>query len=87
MKKNNKLVAYRKLHDLTQEDVAKMLNMSNVSYSFKETGKQCFRLLEAKTLADYFGTSIEDLFFNTKVNNKMTKLSLTNNKTKIHRSK
>lgn len=74
MKNNNKLAAYRKLHNLNQKEVAKLLNMSNVSYSFKETGKQEFRLSEAKFLADYFGISIDELFFNHSVNNKMTEL-------------
>ena len=66
MKNNNKLAAYRKLHNLKQEDVAKMLNMSKVSYSYKENGKQEFRLSEAKTLADYFGVTIDSLFLITK---------------------
>ncbi len=73
MKNNSKLVAYRKLHSLNQEDVAKMLNMSNVSYSFKETGKQDFRLKEAKALADYFGLTIDSLFFNDEVNKVLSK--------------
>ena len=65
MKNNNKLAAYRKLHNLKQEDVAKMLNMSKVSYSYKENGKQEFRLSEAKTLADYFGVTTDYLLGRT----------------------
>ncbi|WP_195938662.1 helix-turn-helix transcriptional regulator [Romboutsia sp. 1001713B170131_170501_G6] len=68
MIQTNNLVAYRKLHNLKQEDVAKILNMSKTSYSYKETGKQEFRLNEAKILADYFGTTIDDIFFNNLVN-------------------
>lgn len=74
MKKNNKLAIYRKIHDLTQKDVAKMLNMSDTSYSLKETGKQEFRLSEAKFLADYFGTSVDEIFFNESVNIKFTEI-------------
>ena len=74
MKNNNKLAAYRKLHNLKQEDVAKMLNMSKVSYSYKENGKQEFRLSEAKTLADYFGVTIDSLFFNNEVNFMLSEL-------------
>lgn len=70
----NKLAAYRKLYNLTQEDVAKYLNISNVSYSYKETGKQDFRLLEAKALSELFNASIEDIFFTDKVNIKFTKI-------------
>lgn len=68
MIQTNNLVAYRKLHNLKQEDIARILNMSKTSYSYKETGKQEFRLNEAKTLADYFGTTIDDIFFNNLVN-------------------
>lgn len=78
MIQTNNLVAYRKLHNLKQEDVAKILNMSKTSYSYnnmsktsysyKETGKQEFRLNEAKILADYFGTTIDDIFFTNLVN-------------------
>lgn len=74
MKNNNKLAAYRKLHNLKQEDVARMLNMSSVSYSYKENGKQEFRLSEAKTLADYFGVTIDSLFFNNEVNFMLSEL-------------
>ena len=72
MKISNRLPVYRKLHNLTQEDVAKYLNISNVSYSYKETGKQDFRLLEAKALADLFDATIEEVFFNDEVNLKFT---------------
>ena len=50
MKNNNKLAAYRKLHNLKQEDVAKMLNMSKVSYSYKETGKKNLDFQKLKLL-------------------------------------
>lgn len=72
--RTNNLVAYRKLYNLKQEDVAKILNMSKTSYSYKETGKQEFRLNEAKTLADYFGVSIDEIFFDNIVNIKMTEI-------------
>ena len=74
MKPLNKLPVYRKLHNLTQEDVAKYLKISNVSYSYKETGKQDFRLSEAKALSELFNASIEEIFFTDSVNLKLTKL-------------
>lgn len=74
MKISNKLPAYRKLHNLTQEDVAKYLKMSNVSYSKKETGKQEFRLSEARALSELFDATIEEIFFTDKVNLKFTKI-------------
>lgn len=72
MKNNNKLIAYRKLHDLTQKDTAKLLNISNVAYSLKESGQKDFKLSEAKFLADYFGTTVDEIFFNNSVNFKLT---------------
>lgn len=74
MKKPNKLPAYRKLHNLTQEDVANYLKIGKVSYSYKETGKQDFRLSEAKALSDLFNVSIEEIFFTEPVNLKFTEL-------------
>ncbi|WP_283592809.1 helix-turn-helix transcriptional regulator [Paraclostridium bifermentans] len=72
MKNNNKLAAYRKLCNLSQKEVAILLNMSNTSYSLKESGKKEFKLSEAKILADYFGTTVDDIFFNNSVNLKLT---------------
>lgn len=74
MIQSNKLAAYRKLHNLKQEDIAKILKMSKTSYSYKETGKQEFRLNEAKTIADYFGVSIDEIFFKNEVNIKLTEI-------------
>ena len=68
----NKLPVYRKLHNLTQHDVANYLKISNVSYSYKETGKQEFRLSEAKALSELFNVTIEEIFFNNEVNIKFT---------------
>lgn len=72
MKNKNKLAAYRKLCNLSQKEVAELLNMSNTSYSLKESGKNEFKLSEAKILADYFGTTVDEIFFNNSVNLKLT---------------
>lgn len=64
----NRIKAYRQLRNVTQEDLAKLLGMTKQGYAFKENGKREFTLTEAKIIADYFGTSIEDIFFNQKVN-------------------
>lgn len=72
MENNNKLKAYRKLYDLTQEDTAKLLDISNTSYSLKESGRKDFKLSEAKCLADYFGTTVDEIFFSNSVNLKLT---------------
>jgi putative transcriptional regulator len=64
----NKLKAYRMLHALKQEEVAKHLGMSLSTYNCKENGSRKFTVDEAKKVCDYFGVSIEEIFFNQSVN-------------------
>lgn len=47
---------------LKQTEVARLLNVTNVTYSLKENGKNDFTLKEAKTLAGYFSCTLDDLF-------------------------
>lgn len=56
------LYVKRRESKLQQKDVAKMLNIHPVTYSRKETGKTDFELKEAFFLADYFGTTVDELF-------------------------
>lgn len=67
-----KLKAYRKLNNVNQSDIANLLNITLTSYSHKENGKTKFTLEEAKTISDFFGLSIEEIFFNNNVNLKFT---------------
>lgn len=48
---------------VNQEQIAKLLGISVNTYGAKERGIYDFTLHEAKKLADYFGMSIESLFF------------------------
>lgn len=57
------LKAYRVKFGLTQVDLAKKLDITPGAYSFKETGRTQFTLKEAKLIADLFGTTIDELFF------------------------
>lgn len=57
-----KLLQARKLANLTQEDVAKILGINRQSYTNKETGKYPFTLDEMFKLSQYFGVKMEDLF-------------------------
>lgn len=66
------LKAYRALKNVTQDDMAEHLGLSVLSYNRKENGKVEFTLNEAKRMADYFGVTIDDLFFGREV-----KLNLT----------
>lgn len=61
------LKAHRAMKGYNQNDMAKILRISVTSYNKKENGRIEFTLNEAKILADYFGVSIEGLFFSDKV--------------------
>lgn len=69
---SNKLKAYRSLKGAKQEDMAKLINVGLNTYNFKENGKKPFTLIEAKIIADFFNTTIDELFFNDLVNFKNT---------------
>lgn len=66
--KVNKLKAYRSLKGIKQEDIANLLGIGLNTYNFKENGKKSFSLNEAKIIADFFNTTIDELFFEDKVN-------------------
>jgi len=61
---NFKLKSLRVMHDLTQEELAEILEMHEVTYNRKEKGLSKFYLDEAKKISNYFGESIETIFFN-----------------------
>ncbi len=64
-KKNKKLIGYRKMAGYTQDDMAKLSNMTRVTYSLKETGKANFSDSEMQNiynaLADNLKLVIPDL--------------------------
>ena len=49
--------------EITQESLAKILNISMCNYCKKELNQSRFSLEQAKTIADFFGMTIEDIFF------------------------
>lgn len=57
----------REQHNIKQEEIAKVLSVSLGNYNKKESGKIRFSLVEAKKIADYFGITIEEIFFDEKV--------------------
>lgn len=67
-----KLKAYRTFNKIRQEDMAKVLDIGLNTYNCKENGKTNFTLDEAKIIADFFNTTIEDIFFSYEVNFKNT---------------
>lgn len=65
---NKKLKIYRTMKSINQSELAKVIGVTLSTYSKKETGKAVFTLIEAKQLAEYFETTIEELFFKCEVN-------------------
>lgn len=59
---HHKLYIARREAHLSQIKVARMLNISNATYSLKENGKADFTLSEARKLAEIFGCTLNDLF-------------------------
>ncbi|MFN3092162.1 helix-turn-helix domain-containing protein [Bacillus siamensis] len=56
----------RKLHGFNQDVMAKTLGITKATYSKKENGSIKFSLEESKILADFFETTIDELFFDKK---------------------
>lgn len=68
----SKIKAYRSLHGIKQEDMADLLGIGLNTYNLKENGKNSFTLEESKKIADFFNTTVDDIFFNDIVNFKNT---------------
>lgn len=60
---SQKLKSLRMLIGYNQKMMAEFLNISVTSYSQKETGKGVFTLKEAKSIADLFKVTVDELFF------------------------
>lgn len=55
----------REDHDLTQSQVAKVLNVSQVAYAYYELDKRNISLELLSILADFYGTSLDFLVYRT----------------------
>jgi len=55
----------REDNDLTQSEVSKIINTSQVAYSYYELGKRGIPLELLCTLADYYNTSVDYLLCRT----------------------
>ena len=60
-----RLKSLREDHDLTQKQLSKMLNISQVAYSYYEINKRSIPLEILSSLADYYHTSIDYLLCRT----------------------
>lgn len=67
----------RENHDLTQMQLSRMLNASQVTYSYYESGKRGIPNEILMQLADYYNTSIDYILYRT--NNKNSYKETVNN--------
>ena len=72
-----KLFLLRKTSGVTQDAIAKMLDINPKTYASKEMGKTEFSMNEMFKIASYFNKHVEDIFLPTilqnGVNNKLEK--------------
>lgn len=59
---NNRIKEYRARHDLTQDDLAKRVNVRRETIVFLEKNKYNPSLKLAHDIASVFGVAIEELF-------------------------
>jgi DNA-binding XRE family transcriptional regulator len=59
---NQKLVAARKAHNLTQKEVANRANISTRQYQYIEAGERKPNVETAISIARILGAKVEDLF-------------------------
>lgn len=69
------LKALRAINDLTQENLAVLLDMTVSSYNRKENGKRDFTIKEAIALSSIFEKSVEEIFDICSLGNNVDKLT------------
>ena len=68
----SKIKELRERAGIKQEFMAELLSISPANYCKKEKGIIKYSLIEAKTIADYYGKTIEEIFFSDGVSKKDT---------------
>jgi putative transcriptional regulator len=63
-----KLVEARKTAKLTQEEVAGHLGITRQTYAKMESSPDTIEIGEAKKLADLFGVTVDEIFFDSTCN-------------------
>ena len=63
----NRLRELREDRDLLQSDISKVLNVSQVAYSYYELGKRQIPIDLLKKLAKYYNTSVDYLLYLTDI--------------------
>ncbi|WP_427340179.1 helix-turn-helix transcriptional regulator [Caloranaerobacter sp. DY30410] len=68
-----KLKSLRVNYNITQDDMAQLLNISVQTYNKKENGKSEFTQSEINKILSLFDVKYEEIFFNENVRNTRTK--------------
>ncbi|MBL4933023.1 helix-turn-helix transcriptional regulator [Clostridium paridis] len=76
---NKKLVAYRKMLDITQLQMAQEIGVSLTTYNHKETGKKEFNQSEMVSITDIIkakvpNVTMDEIFFNNRIGNLLNKV-------------
>ena len=62
---NTRIKSLREDNDYTQKEISKMLNVSQVAYSYYELNKRSIPLKLLSNLADFYNTSVDYLLYRT----------------------
>lgn len=62
-----RLRSLREDNDLTQKEISKILNISQVAYSYYELNKRSIPLELLSKIADFYNTSVDYLLFRTDI--------------------
>lgn len=65
----------REDRDLTQQELSKFLNITQVAYSYYELGKRSIPLELLCKLADFYNTSVDYLLYRTNIHTPYTDIS------------
>ena len=68
--------------DLTQQEISKFLNISQVAYSYYELNKRNIPLELLCKLADFYNTSVDYLLYRTNNRTPYSDISITKNSNK-----
>lgn len=64
---NLRIKNLREDKDLSQSQISKILNISQVAYSYYELGKRSIPIELLSKLADFYGTSLDYLTYRTNI--------------------
>lgn len=72
------LIKLRKENNLNQKHMAKLLGISESTYSTKENGKSDFKLKEIYIIAKFFNKRVEEIFLPRNIRNSdITEVNIT----------